>query len=340
MFKHSFVKRNNYYSGGILYYSIYTSDMKEKVFECYCCTEDSGGKIDDKIRKFNFKFARGVARVISFEGIAINVGSYKSKEDFSLCGITDTPSIELHVNFKGTTIGKIKNYSQEIVMLPDDCNLFYSNSTEGIFHSQKNQEYYFICIHILPDFFDNLVDSCADLFSPFLNSVEKRDYLALIKQNIKVTPEMKNIALQIINCRMQGKLRQVYLKSKITELLILFADRIDNRIGNFSFSKGDKKRIHAAREILIEDIQNPPTLSQLARKSGLNEFKLKKGFKEEFGNTVYGYLLEHKLDKARIMLQEKESSISEIAFITGYSSPAHFSTAFRKQFGFTPSTIR
>ncbi|MFA8342742.1 MAG: helix-turn-helix transcriptional regulator [Rhodothermaceae bacterium] len=323
-----------------MYYSIHTSDMKEKVFECHYNTDGSNGKIDDKIRKFDFRFASGIARVISFDGIAINVGSYKSKEDFSLCGITDTPSIELHVNFKGTTVGKIKRYSDEVVMQPDDCNLFYCDSTEGVFRSQKDQEYYFICIHILPDFFENLVDTCADLFSPFLNSVGKRDYLALIKENIKVTPEMKNIVLQIINCKMQGRLRQVYLKSKITELLILFADRIDNRIGSFSFSKGDKERIHTAREILIEDIQNPPTLSQLARRSGLNEFKLKKGFKEEFGNTVYGYLLEHKLDKARIMLQEKENSISEIAFITGYSCAAHFSTAFRKRFGFTPSTIR
>lgn len=315
-------------------------DKKEKIFECHLTPENSIGQFRESVQNFDFSCAKGIAKQISFDGIAIDIGTYKSKEDFSLCGFTDSPMIELHVNFKGTTISSMKDYPEKVVMNQDDCNLFYSELTDGIISSQKDQDYSFISFNIIPEFFENMVHDCGEMFFDFVNLIGRRDYLALAEQNLKLSPEMKNILWQITDCRFQGKLKNVYLKSKIIEFLILFADRIDNRIGKFSFSKGDKDKIHYAREVLLQDCKNPPTLSQLARKTGLNEFKLKKGFKEVFGNTVYGYLLEHKLENARIMLLEEENTISEIAYKTGYSSTSHFSTAFRKKFGFAPSAIR
>jgi AraC-like DNA-binding protein len=84
----------------------------------------------------------------------------------------------------------------------------------------------------------------------------------------------------------------------------------------------------------------PPTLSELAKAVGINEYKLKKGFKETFGNTVFGYLADTRLELARIELFEKKKSVSQLAFELGYSSIQHFSNAFKKKFGVSPGRLK
>jgi AraC family transcriptional regulator, transcriptional activator of the genes for pyochelin and ferripyochelin receptors len=72
----------------------------------------------------------------------------------------------------------------------------------------------------------------------------------------------------------------------------------------------------------------------------MNEFKLKRGFREIFGTSPYAFLLQHKLELARNYLLDTEWSIGEIARRIGYRDPAHFTHAFRKQYGLRPSDLR
>jgi AraC-like DNA-binding protein len=69
----------------------------------------------------------------------------------------------------------------------------------------------------------------------------------------------------------------------------------------------------------------------------INEFKLKKGFKEIFGNTVFGYLVDLKMEYAKEKLVQKKVSISEISDEIGFQHPQHFSQAFKKKYGYFPS---
>ena len=82
-------------------------------------------------------------------------------------------------------------------------------------------------------------------------------------------------------------------------------------------------------------MDNPPTLKELAKLVGLNEYQLKVGFKEIYGNTVYGYLLEHKLDHSRALLDKGKFQVNQVAYEVGYTNPSHFIAAFRKKFGVT-----
>jgi len=106
--------------------------------------------------------------------------------------------------------------------------------------------------------------------------------------------------------------------------------------GELKLSGNDLSKLHAARDIITENIQHPPSLMELARMVGINDFKLKAGFKIEFSNTVFGYLNDLRLDMAKKDLLQKNKSITEIAYDTGYSSLSHFSNAFKKRYGVSP----
>jgi AraC-like DNA-binding protein len=79
---------------------------------------------------------------------------------------------------------------------------------------------------------------------------------------------------------------------------------------------------------------------QLSRAVGINQNKLKTGFKRLYQNTIYGALFEYKMKQASEMLKTRQWSISEIAEKIGYSHPGHFINAFKKKYGITPHRFR
>ena len=83
-------------------------------------------------------------------------------------------------------------------------------------------------------------------------------------------------------------------------------------------------------------MDTPPGLKELAKICGLNEYQLKMGFKEIYGNTVFGFLLDHKLDHSRVLLDSDKYQVNEVAYQIGYTNPSHFIAAFKKKFGITP----
>ncbi len=100
----------------------------------------------------------------------------------------------------------------------------------------------------------------------------------------------------------------------------------------------ERKQLLAARERLLVDLSNPPTIEQLARETGLNQLKLKRGFKNLFGLSVYALFQRERMERARRLLLQY--SVTETAMQLGYSNFSHFSDAFRKQFGILPSQAR
>lgn len=158
-----------------------------------------------------------------------------------------------------------------------------------------------------------------------------------------ITPCMQRVITEMNQCRFQGRLKKLFLQAKAIELLTLQCEQLEQK-GTPArrarkLSSTDIKKLHEARELLLADIQHPPSLSQLARQTGLNEFKLKSGFKEVFNNTVFGYFKHYRLEVARRLLTEQEKSVTEVAYETGYTTVQHFSNEFKKQYGVNPSRV-
>lgn len=100
----------------------------------------------------------------------------------------------------------------------------------------------------------------------------------------------------------------------------------------------ERQRLLVARDRLLRDLSAPPTIAELAREIGLNQLKLKRGFKAVFGTSVYALFQQHRMERARQLL--RDHSVTETALTLGYSNLSHFSTAYRKQFGILPRTER
>lgn len=100
----------------------------------------------------------------------------------------------------------------------------------------------------------------------------------------------------------------------------------------------ERRLLEAARERLLSDLAAPPTIADLARETGLNQLKLKRGFKALFGHSIYALFQRERMDRARHLLCDH--GVTETAMILGYSNVSHFSAAFRKQFGVLPREAR
>ena len=158
-----------------------------------------------------------------------------------------------------------------------------------------------------------------------------------------ITPAMKLALEQIIDCPYQGLTRHIYLEAKCLELIVFKLEQLvensTHRQLIVALKPDDIDRIYHARDILIGNLDNPPSLLALARQVGLNDCALKKGFRQIFGTTAFGYLHDRRMEQAKMLLLERQLSVNQVAQLVGYASRNAFVTAFRKRFGVSPSKI-
>ncbi|WP_339814398.1 AraC family transcriptional regulator [Zunongwangia profunda] len=91
---------------------------------------------------------------------------------------------------------------------------------------------------------------------------------------------------------------------------------------------------------MLNNISDTSSLLELAHRVGTNDFTLKKGFKEVFGTTVFGFWKEAKMEQARHLIAQQGKSVQEVAEALGYSNARHFSTAFKKTYGVSPGSLK
>jgi AraC family transcriptional regulator len=88
------------------------------------------------------------------------------------------------------------------------------------------------------------------------------------------------------------------------------------------------------------ELDSDLTLTQLAVESGYSRTHFMRMFRDATGQSAHRYLLELRLKKAASMLASRSLSLIDIALACGFSSHAHFSTAFRSRYGLSPSAYR
>ena len=175
----------------------------------------------------------------------------------------------------------------------------------------------------------------------FLSNVENNIASRLAPRHIFASAEMIRVVNEILYARFTKPLNTLYIETKSLELLFLAIRKLTNEKGNKIITKqADIQKIHSAKEWLMENIDDPGTLAQLASRVHTNEFKLKSIFKEVYGTTVFDFLLNARMENAKKLLLETELPIADIGYLAGYSSPATFTSAFRKHFGYAPKFVR
>jgi AraC-like DNA-binding protein len=102
----------------------------------------------------------------------------------------------------------------------------------------------------------------------------------------------------------------------------------------------DVPAIELARSIIDRDPVAHIHIPMLADKAGINEFKLKVGFRELFQTSPYQYRLRLCLEKAKVLLEDTDDTIDQIASKVGFDTYNGFSTAFKKAFSIAPTEYR
>ncbi|KLE07695.1 AraC family transcriptional regulator [Aliarcobacter butzleri] len=152
------------------------------------------------------------------------------------------------------------------------------------------------------------------------------------------------LANELFNSPFKGELHDIYLQSKVLEIIYNELNEILNNKKSIlieekiKLSNEDIQALYKARDIILLT-HDFPDLSTLARKVAINEFKLKFGFKKLFNTTVGQMILEHKMIHAKQLLETSEFSILEIANFVGYKYQQSFSNAFFQFFGLRPKDV-
>ncbi len=282
-----------------------------------------------------------------FDGIRMSFSDWHFKEAVDLQWNYDI-NIELvtfMVNLKGSVWIAIPGGQQIPLMGNYQHNLFYSRtstSDNGIIKREGSSASMFF-LQFTKDAFLRLTENANEAISRFSDAVVGGRETSLSPGNLTLEAPMRNMIDNILHCQYKDGLKKMYLLSKSIEFLVIQAEACNSLSAvskGYRISKLDRDCLMHAREYIIGNLESPPSLSELARIIGMNEYKLKRGFKETFGNTVFGYLSDARLEIAKNNLLETSKPVTEIAFELGYSSVQHFSSAFKKKFGISPAKMK
>lgn len=196
----------------------------------------------------------------------------------------------------------------------------------------------FTCLLILPEYIEKYLESLFNRRNLHVNSHGKMEEVILQLPSLNSEMQLAINALRYNSY--SGELRNLYLESKVFELITLFFLQFETNNNKKNYlRKAEKEKIFEAQQILKEKMDSPPSITELSKLVGLNEYKLRLGFKELFDNTVYGYLKQQRMLKAKVLIENNELNVSEAGIAVGYSNLSHFAEAFKKEFGVNPSQL-
>jgi AraC-like DNA-binding protein len=293
----------------------------------------------DTLWNYPSQWGRGFVRSIELrEGLLLSLGDYHLHHDLIVTSADREHPIELGFALAG------RISSDLIAVQPGQHVLCGSGLALGeVRHHLANQRMVDLSIHIEPVLLCQWCNGTGDLPPELCYLIKPLDQ-PYYTQISTTTAAMQAVIQQILQCPFQGLTQRMYLESKIWELMALElaqSPQIDcSNDRSKPLKPEDVERIHYAKEVLVSRLSNPPSLMELARLVGINDCKLKAGFRQVFGTTVFGYLHNCRMERSRQLLEAGEMSVAQAAQTVGFVNRSHFAIAFRKKFGVNPSTYR
>ena len=243
--------------------------------------------------------------------------------------------IQFHFCLKGQT-NFIFNQGNYTFQVQENHSMLLYNPQKSLpINVELTPETWMISILISIAKFHSLFSSDANHISFLSPENSSKKYY----DNLPFTSSIAVVLSQILQARVHDSMKSLYFKGKIYELLSLYFNKNDDSSIEqcpFLIDEQNVQKIRNAKDIILDRMIDPPSLDALALEIGLPLKKLKQGFKQIYGDTVFAYLLEHKMQEARRMLDSQKYNVNEVGLKLGYSTSSHFIAAFKKKYGTTP----
>lgn len=202
-----------------------------------------------------------------------------------------------------------------------------------------------LIVYLRPEFFRDRLPESVDRLPPALREFARDQRGSFLFESLPVSATMSRAVTDIISTPLLGSLRRLFLESKAMEIVSSALHELINDGGDMAraglrLRPRDIECLHFVRAILERDYADPPRIVELARRVGLNQQKLKCGFKALFGVTIFECVQGKRLEVAAEMLKLRGASVTEAALAAGYEYPSNFAIAFKRRYGVAPRQIR
>lgn len=247
----------------------------------------------------------------------------------------DSSFIQFHFCLKGSSKFIFNEGRYTLNILEENSLLLYNPQRDLPIHLEIHPNSWLVSVLISIKKFHGLFSQEADYITFLSDDNKDKKYY----KDGKISPSMAIVLTQLIHYNLNQSIKNLYFKGKAYELLSLYFNR--NEDANieqcpFLVDETNVIKIRKAKDIIISQMAEPPSLQELADEIGLTLKKLKEGFKQIYGDTVYSFLFDYKMEVARKLLESGEHNVNEVGLKVGYSTASHFIAAFKKNYGTTP----
>lgn len=266
---------------------------------------------------------------------------WESQGDVVLYDNTPVDTININFHVAGCLHTTFQGLSHDLRMSPKRHNLVFCPEGGDINRVAANDSLEMFHISLDKTYFADVI-GCDDHWSERVqqNLLHNRPFSG-ITGTLGFTTQMDRLIGEVKQMNGAGAMRNLMVQSKVLELLALQIEQFrgPEKQGN-RLAPGDTEKLHYLKGFLDKHFLEDHSLSELSRVCLLNEFKVKKGFKELFGTTVFGHLRQLRMEYAERMLLDSSCSVEEVSDLLGYEHAHHFSTAFKKFRGINPSSVK
>jgi AraC-like DNA-binding protein len=247
----------------------------------------------------------------------------------------DSSFIQFHFCIKGLSKFIFNEGRYALDIREESSLLLYNPQRDLPIHLELHPNSWLVSVLISIKKFHSLFSLEADYISFLSDDNKDKKYY----KDGHITPSMAIVLNQLVNYNLNQSIKNLYFKGKAYELLSLYFNR--NEDANieqcpFLVDETNVIKIRKAKDIIIARMAEPPSLQELADEIGLTLKKLKEGFRQIYGDSVYSFLFDYKMEVARKLLESNAHNVNEVGLKVGYSTASHFIAAFKKKYGATP----
>jgi AraC-like DNA-binding protein len=191
-----------------------------------------------------------------------------------------------------------------------------------------------INVEVDADYLNGLFDFSEK--SPILQSLLQNTQPLLFEQIIHLS--LQKIVDEILSEQVNETFELFFLRVKAEELICRLLIELEKRNEKrfYSLNSQDIQAIYKVKEQMLEHLETPPVINGLAICANMSPSKLKRLFKQIFGNSIFSYYQEFRMKEAARLLKEERLSVSEVGYMLGFTNLSHFSRVFDEHIGMKP----